>query len=91
MTEYVLAQVYLAQQLPQGDSSDLDAAARRLGVAVSSLDSDYGVVPIDVPAGLYAVRVDNAAMPQVRESLYGSDTEGIFSDVRIEPMGPPES
>jgi hypothetical protein len=84
MTDHVLVQVHL----PRDPS--LQAAADHLGVSIALLDSDYGVVAVDVAANLYAVRVDSSAQTKAQQALGSGNAEGVFSDVKVEPMGPPE-
>ena len=66
----------------------LEAAARQLGVSVSAVDAEYGVVLIDPQQSLYCVQVDAAQLPAVTgaEEPY----RGPFAEPRIETFGPPE-
>jgi hypothetical protein len=63
----------------------------KFGFEAQELDQHFGVVEIDPEDNLYTILVDQKAAERVREQL-GEDTpdiEGPFSDVRIEPFGPP--
>lgn len=92
MAESVLVQIHLPASpgTPTGTPT-LAAAARKLGVAASKLDSGYGVVPVDLAAGLYAVKLDKSEAKNAAERLGEGGPEGIYSDPKIEPFGPPES
>ncbi len=86
MTELVLVQLVLPD-----DAATPEAAAARLGVAVSDLDAGYGVVATDPDAGLHAVMLRAALADEVAARLAGGDpAEGVFANPRIEPFGPPE-
>ena len=66
----------------------LEAAARQLGVDVTAIDAQFGVIPIDPTQGLYSVQVAPAA------SGRGSGQEpyrGPFSNPRIDTFGPPRT
>jgi hypothetical protein len=64
-------------------------AAQALGLASEDLDPEFGVIPTDPKQDLYAVRV--AASAASRATLpEGGEAEGIFSDPKIAPFGPPE-
>jgi hypothetical protein len=91
MPEHVLVQIRLPGA---GPTPALATAAHKLGVAAAALDQSYGVVPVDLTAGLYAVRLDKAAATEVQARLRARESDpaqGVFADVRIEPMGPPNS
>lgn len=65
----------------------LAEAAAQLGIALSDLNADFGVVVVDPERRLYAVEVDSTRIP-LKESE-GQPFRGPFSNPRIEPMGPP--
>lgn len=92
MTEYRMVQF----RLPPGQST-LANAAHRLGVAVDALDARYGVVPTDPADNLFVAMVD-ARVAALAEAHLGSASgqapdpaEGVFSNPKIMPFGPPES
>ena len=60
--------------------------ATSLGVDIGDIDAEFGVVPIDVPRGLYSVRVfaDRLAKNTAKNESY----QGAFSDPRIGPFAP---
>lgn len=77
---------------PDGEPT-LDQVARLFGIPRTALDDDFGVIATDPEAGLYTVLVDTAVGPQVETVLARrpkTDGEGLFSNPRIEPFGPPE-
>lgn len=76
-----------------GPAPSLAEAARLLGVEASKLDPEFGVVATDPDAGLYTVLVDPEVADAVRKRLAergAGEAEGVFSNPRIEPFGPPE-
>jgi hypothetical protein len=57
------------------------------------MDSQFGVIATDPKEGIYAVRVADQASKRVESVLATrprNAAEGIFSDPKIEPFGPPE-
>ncbi len=64
-------------------------AAGALGLAPEDLDPEFGVIPTDPSQDLYAVRVDELAANRAT-LVKGGGAEGIFSDPKIAPFGPPE-
>jgi hypothetical protein len=67
----------------------LEAAARELGVDVEDLDASFGVVPLDVHGGLYAVQVKADRLPAGFEDQ--EPYRGPFSDPKIDTFGPPRT
>lgn len=67
----------------------LEAAARQLGVDVSAVDPEFGVVLIDPNQGLYSVQVDAAQLPG--DAPTKEAYRGPFSDPRIETFGQPRA
>jgi hypothetical protein len=67
----------------------LEAAARQLGVDVTAIDAQFGVIPIDPTQGLYSVEVDAAQLPA--EVAGQEPYRGPFSNPRIESFGPPDT
>ena len=67
-----------------GAAPTLAEAARQLGVAVSSLDKDFGVQPINPRAGEYAVLL----LPEVPPPDVPAD-RGPYANPRIDTFGPP--
>lgn len=86
--ESVLVQIHLPAS---AGTPTLAAAARKLGVPAAKLDSGYGLVPVDLAAGLYAVKLDKSEARGAAERLGKGGPEGIYSDPKIEPFGPPDS
>ncbi|QBS40730.1 hypothetical protein [Nocardia sp. CS682] len=70
----------LTIRLPR--EATLTAALRELKLTVDDVDIAFGLVPVDPEAGLYALRVTDAAAARV--NTYGPDVQ-IFADPRIEP------
>lgn len=71
----------------------LAEAAGTLGLDAAELDADFGVIATDPDDGLYTVRVRRDAADKARKALEAREAdsaEGIFSDPRIAPFGPPE-
>jgi hypothetical protein len=67
----------------------LAKAAEILGVRESALDTKFGVQLIDPRQKLYAVRVDQAEAPQVKERE--GSVKGPFSNPVISDFGPPQT
>ena len=66
----------------------IQQSAEELGVPVTAIDTDFGVVLVDTKNWVYTVRVDAKALDSSGESAEG--VSGPFSDPRIEPFGLPE-
>lgn len=84
--------VMIQLRLPDGEPT-LGEAAAILGLALGDLDPEFGVIPIDPADALYAVRVRSDSADRAARAIAkrGADeAEGIFSDPRIAPFGPPE-
>ncbi|HYN46736.1 MAG TPA: hypothetical protein VES64_08600 [Allosphingosinicella sp.] len=79
-------------RLPKGRPT-LEEAAATVGLDVGDLDPGFGVIATDPDDGLYTIRVRRDAAEKAREALDArgvGGAEGIFSDPRIAPFGPPE-
>jgi hypothetical protein len=69
------------------EQASLPEVRRLLGLAPEEVDPSFGVVNISPAEHLYTILVDEAAAARVG----GADqVEGVFSNPRIEPYGPPE-
>jgi hypothetical protein len=76
-----------------GPHPSLAEVARMLGIGADKLDGVFGVIATDPDAGLYTVLVDSEVAAAVSQRLAerGDDkAEGVFSNPRVEPFGPPE-
>jgi len=64
----------------------VESAARQVGVAVSDVDEEFGVVPIDPAHGRYAIQVwaDRVPPGLADERPY----RGPFADPEIAPFQP---
>ena len=67
----------------------LAQAASELGVSVTDVDDQFGVVPINPAEGLYAVQVRESSV-RVGHKARG-DYRGPYSNPRIAPFGPIQS
>ena len=69
------------------EQASLPEVRRLLGLAPEEVDPAFGVVNISPAEHLYTILVEEAAAARVA----GADqVEGVFSNPRIEPFGPPE-
>jgi hypothetical protein len=69
------------------EQATLEEVRRRLGLAPEEVDPAFGVVNISPAEHLYTILVDEEAAARVA----GADpVQGVHSDPRIEPFGPPE-
>lgn len=66
-----------------GTSPTLETAAKKIGVKVSALDAEYGVILIDPADETYCVMVEESAVPG---SSSNDEVEGPFSNPVIEPF-----
>lgn len=67
------------------EQASLDEVRRLLGLAPEEVDPRFGVVS---PAEhLYTILVDQEAAARIADA---PQVEGVFSNPRIEPFGPPE-
>ena len=74
--------VLMTVSIEKADAS-LSEAAASLGVSSVDLDEGFGLVPIDLDRGLYAVKVRHDALP----SADGAKFRGPYSDPKIAPFG----
>ena len=77
-----------------GTPPTLDDICRLFGLSQSEIDSQYGVIATDPDEALYTVLVDASSGPRIRSALAArpkDSAEGLFSNARIGPFGPPES
>ncbi len=65
----------------------LEEVRQLLGLAPAEVDPAFGVVSISPAEHLYTILVDEAAAARVGDA---PQVEGVFSNPRIEPFGPPE-
>ena len=74
-----------------GPPPSLAETANALGVLVSELNADHGVVAIDPSAALYSVVVDDAAATRVEAALNAQPrdpAEGVYSNPPIQRFEP---
>ena len=69
------------------EQASLPEVRRLLGLAPEEVDPSFGVVNISPAERLYTILVDEAAAARVGDA---DQVEGVFSNPRIEPYGPPE-
>ena len=69
------------------EQASLPEVRRLLGLAPEEVDPSFGVVNISPAEHLYTILVDEAAAARVGDV---DQVEGVFSNPRIEPFGPPE-
>ena len=69
------------------EQASLPEVRRLLGLAPEEVDPSFGVVNISPAEHLYTILVDEAAAARVGDA---DQVEGVFSNPRIEPYGPPE-
>ena len=69
------------------EQATLEEVRRLLGLAADEVDPAFGVVNISPAEHLYTILVDEAAAARVGDA---DQVEGVFSNPRIEPYGPPE-
>ncbi|MBO3752489.1 hypothetical protein J5X84_41080 [Streptosporangiaceae bacterium NEAU-GS5] len=65
----------------------MESALRKLDLLEEDVDVGYGLVPLDPGSGLFALRVSEAG---ARKLGRATETDGVYSDPRIEPYGPPQ-
>jgi hypothetical protein len=76
-----------------GAKPTIDDVIRLFDLQVSEVDVEFGIIATDPEAGLYTVLVASAAQNRVIAALARRQpdaAEGIFSNTRVEPFGPPE-
>lgn len=72
----------LTIRLPR--DATLASALRTLGLTDRDVDTGFGLVPVDPDAGLFALRVTDAAAARVTAA---TDEAQIFADPHIETDG----
>ena len=81
-----MAKVMVTLRLDPAQAS-LAEVRRLLGLTPEEVDPSFGVVNISPAEHLYTILVDEAAAARVGDA---DQVEGVFSNPRIEPYGPPE-
>jgi hypothetical protein len=81
-----MPRVMVTLRLDPGQAS-LPEVRRLLGLAADEVDPGFGVVNISPAEHLYTILVDEAAAARVGDA---PQVEGVFSNPRIEPFGPPD-
>jgi hypothetical protein len=81
-----MAKVMVTLRL-EPEQASLPEVRRLLGLAPEEVDPGFGVINISPAEHLYTILVDEAAAARVGDA---DQVEGVFSNPRIEPYGPPE-
>jgi hypothetical protein len=77
-----------------GGKPALEQVLELFGLTAGDLDEGYGVAATDPNAGVYVVLIRPDAVQKAQARLAQRPKhplEGIFSNPRIEPTGPPRS
>ena len=69
------------------EQASLDQVRELLGLAAEEVDPGFGVVNISPAEHLYTILVEDSAATRVGDA---PQVQGVFSNPRIEPFGPPE-
>lgn len=70
-------------------AATFEQALDRLGLSTEEADADYGLVPLREEAGKYALLVTEAAAARLEHEEGSKRPDGVFSNPKIEPFGPP--
>ncbi|HET6749119.1 MAG TPA: hypothetical protein VFL71_07645 [Actinomycetes bacterium] len=81
-----MARVMVTMRLAP-EQATLEEVRRLLGLAAEEVDPAFGVVNISPAEHLYTILVDQDAAARIADA---PQVEGVFSNPRIEPFGPPE-
>lgn len=81
-----MARMMVTLRLPP-EQANLEEVRRLLGLSPEEVDPAFGVVNISPAEHLYTILVDDSAAARVADA---DQVEGVFSNPRIEPFGPPE-
>ena len=77
----------------QGSVPSVDEVRRLFGLEADEINTQFGVIATDPTEGVYTVLVATKASKRVEtvlDSRPRDPAEGVFSNPRIEPFGPPE-
>ena len=77
----------------QGSTPSVDEVRRLFNLSADEIDSQFGIIATDPAEGIYTVLVAAGASDRIEVVLASrprDPAEGIFSNPRIEPFGPPE-
>ena len=83
----------MLQFLHQGSEPSLEDVCQLFNLSADEIDTEFGVIATDPFEGLYTVLVEANASDRIEAVLATrpqNPAEGIFSNPRIEPMGPAE-
>ncbi len=69
------------------EQATLEEVRRLLGLAADEVDPAFGVVNISPAEHLYTILADEAAAARIAGHEL---VEGVYSNPRVEPFGPPE-
>jgi hypothetical protein len=81
-----MAKVMVTLRL-EPEQATLPEVRRLLGLASDEVDPGFGVVNISPAEHLYTILVEEPAATRVAGA---PQVEGVFSNPKIEPFGPPE-
>ena len=73
----------------RSEEPTIEQVMRELALKPDEVDIEYGVQPIDPAVGDYVILVDEEAARRVAPDQVG--VSGPYSNLHIEPYGPPES
>ena len=74
----------------KGNRPTVESVRSRYGLTVAELDENFGVVEIDLDEGLFTILVADSAATKVHSGS-GWEVEGPYSNLLIEPFGPPSA
>ena len=81
-----MAGVMVTLRLPP-EQATLEEVRRLLGLSPEEVDPAFGVINISPAEHLYTILVDEEAAARIADA---EPVEGVYSNPRIEPFGPPE-
>lgn len=65
----------------------VDDVRHKYGLDADAIDSDYGIIPIDLAANQYAIMLEESALERITGKRVEPSIRGPYANPPVEPFG----